>query len=74
MKKSSAVLPGMMDAEVFGLPADHRELVRYESQDDHSYQVVSGHLTESALSARDFVANAWEVYDDTKGLRLLSKQ
>lgn len=67
MKKTSAVLPGIMDAEIFGLPADHRQLVRYESRDSHAYEVVSGHLAQSILSATEFVANAWAVYDDMRG-------
>lgn len=57
-----------MNAEVLGIYADHRNMVRFPSPEDSVYQAVAGYLTQSALSAVEFVERAWEVYDDVRSL------
>jgi len=57
-----------MNAEAIGIHANHQNMVRFLSQEDSAYQVVAGYLTQSALSAVEFVERAWEVYDDVRSL------
>ncbi|KAI9782390.1 MAG: hypothetical protein M1839_005263 [Geoglossum umbratile] len=42
--KSSAVVPGAVNAELVAIMANHTEMVRYRSADDEGFKKVSGHL------------------------------
>ena len=42
--KSSAVVPGVLDAESIAIMANHLEMTKYPSEIDMGYRKVSGHL------------------------------
>jgi hypothetical protein len=53
-------VPGMADAEPIAIHADHINMVKFASEEDNGYRVVSGHLRIMALSANDVISSRWE--------------
>ena len=53
-------MPGAVDAEPIAIHANHVEMVRFASRDDHGYQTVSGHLQVMVRSAKDVITLRWE--------------
>lgn len=60
MSKSSAVVPGVADAEPIAIHADHRNMVKFGSKEDPGYETVSGHLQMMARTAPVEVQRGWE--------------
>lgn len=58
--KASAVVPGHADAEPLAIHADHTSMVRYSSNRDVGYVVVSEHLRTMVTDATDSVQQRWE--------------
>jgi hypothetical protein len=58
--RASAVVPGMADAEPIAIHADHINMVKFASEEDNGYRMVSGHLRIMALSANDVISSRWE--------------
>ncbi|KAK4141202.1 uncharacterized protein C8A04DRAFT_39242 [Dichotomopilus funicola] len=58
--RASAVVPGQADAEPIVIHADHTNMVRYTSQGDSGYNIVSEHLRIMARAAPEEVRRRWE--------------
>lgn len=63
MPRTSAVVPGETDAEPIAIFADHINMVKFASKENHGYKTVSGHLQVMVRSARDIVTLRWEQED-----------
>lgn len=42
--KSSAVVPGAVDAEAIAIVADHKNMAKFTSETDEGFKKTSGHL------------------------------
>jgi hypothetical protein len=58
--RTSAVVPGAVDAKIIGIHADHRDMVRFASKQDASYKTVSGHLRIMTGNACEVVRLRWD--------------
>lgn len=58
--KSSAVVPGTTDAEQIMIHADHKTMVKFDSDEDNGYETISGHLQIMAESADKVISLRWE--------------
>ena len=58
--KTSAVVPGTVDAEQIMIHADHKTMVKFHSNEDNGYETVSGHLQIMAESADKAISLRWE--------------
>ena len=58
--KSSAVVPGALDAESIAILADHINMTKYSSEDDGGYKKVSGNLFLIVRESRTKVQNNWQ--------------
>ncbi|PSN60505.1 hypothetical protein BS50DRAFT_593611 [Corynespora cassiicola Philippines] len=58
--KASAVVPGSANAEQIMIHADHREMVKFESEEDSDYEKVSDHLIMMVEAAGSVVSLRWE--------------
>lgn len=54
------MVPGQANAEQFGIPADHRNMVRYASSRDVGYKAVMEYLQLLARAAPDETQRHWE--------------
>ena len=57
--KSSAVVPGVLDAESIAIMANHLEMTKYRSKIDMGYKKVSGHLQLIIREANTKVQLNW---------------
>ena len=64
--KTSAVVPGVRDAEQISIPADHLNMVKYASREDGGYKKVSGHLWLLAKEAPGAISQRWADQDKIK--------
>ena len=53
-------MPGMADAEVIVIHADHINMVKFAAKEDNGYRTVSGHIRIMAQSAGDVISSSWE--------------
>lgn len=58
--KSSAVVPGVLDAESIAIMANHLEMTKYRSEIDIGYKTVSGHLQLMIQEANKKVQLNWD--------------
>ncbi|KAF2198403.1 hypothetical protein GQ43DRAFT_163670 [Delitschia confertaspora ATCC 74209] len=58
--RASAVVPGAADAEAIAIHADHINMVKFTSKEDHGYKTVSGHLQIMVQSANKVITSRWE--------------
>jgi hypothetical protein len=58
--KSSAVVPGAVDAEAIAIMADHKNMTKFASENDAGFRKISGHLMLMVEEARDKVSRNWE--------------
>jgi hypothetical protein len=58
--RTSAVVPGVADAESIVIHADHIRMVKFESEANSGYKTVSGHLRVMAQSASGVIHSRWE--------------
>lgn len=56
---SSAIVPGVADAESIAIHADHKNMVKFVSQTDGGYEKVSEYLILMARRAGDTISNRW---------------
>ncbi|KAK4451012.1 hypothetical protein QBC34DRAFT_459505 [Podospora aff. communis PSN243] len=59
--RSSAVVPGQANAEVFSLNADHNGMVKYRSSNDGNYTTILEHLQIMAKDAPEVIRLRWEI-------------
>jgi hypothetical protein len=57
---SSAVVPGVADAEPIAIYADHRNMVKFASRDDPGFETISSHLQAMAEAAPAEAQRRWE--------------
>jgi hypothetical protein len=62
--KSSAILPGFLDAEAIAIPADHINIVNFSSRKDEVYQKVSGYLITLGRDAPERISARWEQHEE----------
>lgn len=53
-------MPGQANAEQFGIPADHRNMVRYPSSKDVGYITVMEYMQVLVRAAPDEIRQRWE--------------
>lgn len=58
--KSSAVIPGAVDAEAIAIMDNHLNMVKYLSEDDSGFRKIAGHLTLMAEDASTKISRNWE--------------
>lgn len=58
--KSSAVVPGVLDAESIAIMANHLEMTKYRSENDIGYKKVSGHLQLIIQEANTKIQQNWD--------------
>lgn len=58
--KSSAVVPGVLDAESIAIMANHLEMTKYRSESDTGYKKVSGHLQLIIQEANTKIQQNWD--------------
>jgi hypothetical protein len=63
---SSAVVPGAVDAESIAIHANHRDMVRFTSNEDEGYQKVQKHLRLMIKDATEQTEAKWRVEDGKK--------
>jgi hypothetical protein len=56
---SSAIVPGVADAESIAIHANHKNIVKFVSQTDGGYEKVSEYLILMARRAGDTISNRW---------------
>jgi hypothetical protein len=56
---SSAIVPGVADAESIAIHADHKNMVKFVSQTDGGYEKVSEYLILMTRRAGDIISNRW---------------
>ena len=66
MPRSSAVVPGVADAEEVLIHADHINMVKFASELDDGYKKISRHLHKMAASADDVIGSRWETESTLK--------
>lgn len=57
--RTSAVVPGHAGAEPICIHADHRNMVKYSSCEDHGYKAISQHLMTMAMDAPKEISKRW---------------
>ena len=55
------MVPGQVNAEQFAIPADHRNMVKYASNQDVGYKMVMEYLQLLRRAAPDETRRRWEV-------------
>ncbi len=58
--KSSAIVPGAVDAEVIAIMADDKNMAKFDSANNEGYKKISGHLVLMVDEAREKVAGIWD--------------
>jgi hypothetical protein len=58
--RASADGPYAVDAEPIVIHADHINMVKFASKDDHGYRTVSRHLRIMAQDASEVISSRWE--------------
>ena len=58
--KSSAVVPGVLDAESIAIMGNHLEMTKYRSETDSGYKKVSGHLQLIIQEASTKIQLNWD--------------
>jgi hypothetical protein len=64
--KSSAVVPGAVNAESIAIMANHHEMVKYPGEDDEAFRKVSGHIQLMVEEANDKVQKTWDAEERLK--------
>lgn len=62
---SSAVVQGAVDAEPIAIAADHRNMIRFTSENDPGYEKISGHMRLMMKTAAAKIEEKWRI-DDAK--------
>jgi hypothetical protein len=57
--KSSAIVPGQVDAESIAIMSDHRNMVRFSSPTNNDFKIVAGHLKLMVDNASAKVQENW---------------
>lgn len=65
MPRSSAVVPGMVNADVMAIKKDHREMVRFSTSEDPDFKNVARQLRLMAKAATDSVTQKWVDVDSS---------
>ena len=65
--KSSAVVPGVVDAEAIEIRKGHTTMVKFRKQIDDDFQTVAGHIYLMSEKAQDKIASNWAEWDETRG-------
>ena len=60
MPRASAVVPGQANAEPIVIHANHTDMVRYASRNDHSYCTISEELQIMVGEAPEVIRYRWE--------------
>lgn len=58
--KTSAVVPGVADAESIAIYADHINMVKFTSNQDNGYKTLAGHIRLMVQDSNDKVSARWE--------------
>jgi hypothetical protein len=58
--KSSAVVPGAVDAEAIAIMDNHLNMVKFLSEDDSGFKKIAGHLMLMAEDASTKISQNWE--------------
>ena len=58
--KSSAVVPGAVDAEPIAIMADHKKMAKFSSNIDDGFRQIAGHLKLMTEEAAEKVSRNWE--------------
>jgi hypothetical protein len=64
--KSSAVVPGAINAEPIAIMANHHEMVKYLGDDVEAFRKVSGHIQVMVEEANDKVQKNWDTEERLK--------
>ena len=59
--RSSAVVPGVADAEPICIHTDHKNMVKFISRADGDYEIVSENLQIMAQRAEAIINRRWEI-------------
>jgi hypothetical protein len=65
--KSSAVVPGAVDAEPISIHKDHSNMVKFASVDEEGYKKLSGHIALMVGSAQSKIVARWSEYSRIRG-------
>jgi hypothetical protein len=68
VSKSSAVVPGAINAESIEIRKDHTHLVKFRNELDNDFQNVINHLKLMGNTAHERVTRNWRLWDETKGV------
>lgn len=68
--KSSAIIPGMPDAEAVAIQADHINMVKFTSRENDGYEKISGHLKLLAQEAPGAIDVRW-AEEDRNGMKFI---
>ena len=66
MPQASAIVPGAVDAEAIAIPANHRNMVKFASNENEGYRKISGHLRLLAEEAPVAIRQRWREDDSVK--------
>ena len=58
--QASAIVPGASDAEPIVIHANHVNMTKFASAEDHGYEKVSGHLQIMSRDANNVIVSRWE--------------
>ena len=58
--RSSAVVPGTMDAEAISINKNHVNMSKFSSAEDGDFNTISNHLSIMAKAAPRKIAENWE--------------
>ncbi|KAL9082422.1 MAG: hypothetical protein Q9165_008899, partial [Trypethelium subeluteriae] len=58
--RASAVVPGAPDPEPIGIHADHVNMIKFASREDHGYKTISRCLRMMVQDASDPITSRWE--------------
>ena len=67
MPRSSAVVPGAIDAEPIAMNKDHVNMAKFMSREDEDYKTLSAHLRYMATIAPLKIAKRWQMYGTNEG-------
>lgn len=64
--KSSAVVPGTLDAEAIEIRKSHIAMVKFQKCSEDDFQTVVGHLGLMTEKAREKITSNWLHWDEIK--------
>ncbi|MCJ1342919.1 hypothetical protein MMC31_001108 [Peltigera leucophlebia] len=66
--KSSAVVPGVVNAEAIEVRKSHVSMVKFKDNLDDDFQTVAGHIDLMVEKAQDKVVSNWAQWDEVKAI------